>query len=54
MFKWIRYFDSKTPLYLCMENKDLWKAVSTLKTTKNIENYLIKNNLKLADKNKTF
>ncbi|MFO8053074.1 MAG: hypothetical protein R6U54_03845 [Candidatus Omnitrophota bacterium] len=45
MTKWIKEFDQKTPIYLCMENKDIWKDRGNFKTTKDIEAYLIKNNL---------
>ncbi len=46
MFGWIRERDSKTPVYLCMEDKDTWqKSIMPAQNTREIENYLIKNNL---------
>lgn len=42
---WIKKFDQKTPIYLCMEDKDTWKDMGNFKTRKEIETYLIKKNL---------
>ncbi|MCF7888178.1 MAG: hypothetical protein K9L76_02750, partial [Candidatus Omnitrophica bacterium] len=42
---WIKKFDQKTPIYLCMEDKDTWKDMGNFKTRKDIETYLIKKNL---------
>lgn len=28
LFGWIRHFDSKTPVYLCMESPDIWKEIN--------------------------
>lgn len=41
MIKWIRKEDKKTPVYLCMESKDIWKALGDFGSTKKIESYLI-------------
>ncbi|MCF7873232.1 MAG: hypothetical protein K9L84_00220 [Candidatus Omnitrophica bacterium] len=41
----IKRFDQKTPIYLCMENKAIWRDLGNFQTTKDIETYLIKNNL---------
>ncbi|MFH1767827.1 MAG: radical SAM protein [Candidatus Omnitrophota bacterium] len=44
MVHWIRAYDTKTPIYLCMENKNIWQVVNNdLNTSGEIERYLIKN-----------
>ncbi len=46
MLSWIRSFDTKTPVYLCMEDTDCWKVMDKkLTSTKQVENYLLLNNL---------
>jgi len=46
MLKWIRRYDKKTPIYLCMENKYVWqKSIEGFKNTKDIETYLTKDGL---------
>lgn len=42
MLKWIRSYDKKTPVYLCMESKDIWGDLTDLKETESIENYILK------------
>jgi hypothetical protein len=42
MIKWIRNYDLKTPVYLCMENKEIWDVLDKeLKNTLQIENYIL-------------
>jgi len=41
MVKYIKEYDNKTPLYLCMENKNTWSSLKKFSPTKNIENYLL-------------
>jgi len=41
MVKYIRKYDRKTPIYLCMENKNTWSSLKKLLPTKNISNYLL-------------
>ena len=36
----IRKYDLKTPVYLCMESKDLWKVLGEFSTSEQIENYI--------------
>jgi spore photoproduct lyase len=43
--KWIKKLDQKTPVYLCMEDKEVWQGIGNFKTRKDIETYLIRNNL---------
>ncbi|RKY28180.1 MAG: hypothetical protein DRP61_02475, partial [Candidatus Omnitrophota bacterium] len=46
MVGWIRKFDKKTPVYLCMESDKIWgKTLFKVENSKEIENYLIKNNI---------
>ncbi|MDP2924599.1 MAG: hypothetical protein Q8O30_12940 [Candidatus Omnitrophota bacterium] len=40
MVQWIRKYDQKTPVYLCMENKGMW-AILEKKSSKEIEEYLL-------------
>ena len=42
MLEWIRKQDSKTPVYLCMEDKETWKTIGDFTSSKKIENYLLK------------
>ena len=43
MHGWIRDQDKETPLYLCMENIDMWRHInSSLDSTKKIEKYLLR------------
>ena len=42
MLKWLKKYDSEAPMYLCMESKDIWKTIGNFSSTKEIENYLIK------------
>ncbi|MCG2713024.1 MAG: hypothetical protein L6416_11975 [Candidatus Omnitrophica bacterium] len=45
MLKWIRSHDTKTPVYLCMEDTDCWQIMDKkLTSAKQIENYLLANN----------
>ncbi len=42
MLSWIRSFDAKTPVYLCMEDAECWKSLDKkLTSTKQVENYLL-------------
>ncbi|MDD5430551.1 MAG: hypothetical protein PHE97_07540, partial [Candidatus Omnitrophica bacterium] len=42
MLRWIRKYDQKTPLYLCMESKSVWETIDkNLDSTSKIEKYLI-------------
>ncbi|MFH1363286.1 MAG: spore photoproduct lyase family protein [Candidatus Omnitrophota bacterium] len=41
MAGWIRQYDSKTPVYLCMENKSLWKTLGEFDSSKKIEKYIL-------------
>ncbi|MFA7677565.1 MAG: hypothetical protein WCY34_05280, partial [Candidatus Omnitrophota bacterium] len=42
MLQWIRKYDKKTPVYLCMENRFVWEAIDkNLNSTSKIERYLI-------------
>lgn len=43
MTEFIKRHDSDTPIYLCMENKDVWKMLGQ-ESSKGIENYLIQKN----------
>lgn len=41
MFSWIRDCDKQTPIYLCMENKEMWEVIDKdLDTTVKIEKYI--------------
>lgn len=42
---WIKKFDSKTPLYLCMESQDIWKKTGGPSSQKEIEENIIRANL---------
>jgi spore photoproduct lyase len=42
MITWIREFDQNTPVYLCMEDKQMWQIIKDVSTQKDIENYLLK------------
>ena len=49
MLQWIREFDAKTPVYLCMEDKEVWeKSLFKVTKTAQIEDYLIYGQKKLA------
>jgi spore photoproduct lyase len=42
MIKWIRHYDTKTPVYLCMEGEDNWQVLgNNLTTTSKIEKYIL-------------
>ncbi|MDD5195603.1 MAG: hypothetical protein PHQ96_08040 [Candidatus Omnitrophica bacterium] len=42
MISWIKEYDKKTPIYLCMEDNGLWKVVGDkFNTAADIEDYLI-------------
>jgi len=48
MVKWIREYDSKTPVYLCMEDADCWQVMDKkLTSSRQIENYLLGNKLQV-------
>lgn len=42
MIKWIREFDEETPVYLCMEDKEMWQIIKNISTQRDIEDYLLK------------
>lgn len=42
MIKWIRMHDWKTPIYLCMEDKETWDVLGKFNSTEEIENYILK------------
>ena len=51
MVKWIREHDKRTPLYLCMEDTEVWhKALRKISKAGEIEDYLVTKNLKLLKK----
>lgn len=42
MLSWIKKYDTKTPIYLCMEDKDTWQALGKhFNYSRQIERYLI-------------
>jgi spore photoproduct lyase len=41
MVKWLRAYDKKTPLYLCMESKDIWNIIGDFNSAKAVENYIL-------------
>lgn len=42
MIQWIKQYDSKTPVYLCMEDKNIWDLLDKkYATTHEIENYIL-------------
>ncbi len=42
MVKWIREYDIKTPIYLCMEDKEVWSIMDKpYKSSEDIEKYLL-------------
>ena len=45
MLKWIRNYDSKTPVYLCMEDEKIWSETlgDRYKNITEIEKYIIAN-----------
>ncbi|MCF7887184.1 MAG: hypothetical protein K9L71_02060 [Candidatus Omnitrophica bacterium] len=45
MQSWIKKFDQKTPLYLCMESKNIWNNFNGINSSVKIEKYLIDSNL---------
>ncbi|MBN2120857.1 MAG: hypothetical protein JW734_07380 [Candidatus Omnitrophica bacterium] len=46
MVKWIREFDAKTPVYLCMESKKVWKdSLFEVNSAGQVEDLLIANNV---------
>lgn len=48
MVKWIRAYDTKTPVYLCMEDTDCWQEMDKkLTSSRQIENYLLGNKLQV-------
>ncbi|MBU1924988.1 MAG: radical SAM protein [Candidatus Omnitrophica bacterium] len=43
MLRWIRKYDQKTPVYLCMEDKDTWQVIDkNLTSSSLIEQYLLR------------
>tara|TARA_B100000315_G_C14560217_1_gene580146 strand:- start:579 stop:1952 length:1374 start_codon:yes stop_codon:yes gene_type:complete len=42
VLEWIRRYDKVTPIYLCMEDKELWNQVLKIDSAEKIEEYLIK------------
>ncbi|MFH2145375.1 MAG: radical SAM protein [Candidatus Omnitrophota bacterium] len=43
MLNWIRKYDQKTPVYLCMEDKDTWQVIDkSLTSSSLIEQYLLR------------
>lgn len=46
MLKWIKKYDRASPLYLCMEDEEVWKeTIFKVRTYQEVENYLIKSNV---------
>jgi spore photoproduct lyase len=46
MLQWIREYDQKTPVYLCMEDADCWQTINNdFQSSKAVEQYLLKNNI---------
>lgn len=46
MLQWIREYDQKTPVYLCMEDADCWNLIdNNLNSSKKVEQYLLKNSV---------
>ena len=46
MVKWIREHDKITPIYLCMESKEIWEnSLHQVNSSQEIENLLVKNNV---------
>ncbi|MCM8756797.1 MAG: hypothetical protein NC817_02025 [Candidatus Omnitrophica bacterium] len=44
MISWIRRYDTRTPVYLCMEDEEIWQVMDKkLTSSKNIESYIINN-----------
>lgn len=42
MVKWIKEHDQKSPVYLCMESKEMWQEVfENINTTEQVEEYII-------------
>lgn len=42
MLVWIRNYDSKTPVYLCMENQKMWQSINPgFDSTAKVEKYLL-------------
>jgi spore photoproduct lyase len=41
MVKWLRRHDKKTPIYLCMESKDIWKNIGDFSSSRAVEKYLL-------------
>ncbi len=45
MNTWIRDYDTKTPVYLCMESRRVWQeSIKEIENTKKVEDYLINKN----------
>jgi len=44
MVKWIRKYDRKTPIYLCMEQQSVWQKTGLKLKAQSIEEYLIAKN----------
>ncbi|MFH1062489.1 MAG: hypothetical protein V1747_06350 [Candidatus Omnitrophota bacterium] len=43
MLQWIRGYDQKTPVYLCMEDADCWNLINNnLNSSKKVEQYLLR------------
>jgi len=42
MLEWIRRYDSKTPVYLCMEDKKVWSAIGNFSSAEKVESYILK------------
>ncbi|MCM8824072.1 MAG: hypothetical protein NC822_05315, partial [Candidatus Omnitrophica bacterium] len=44
MISWIRRYDTRTPVYLCMEDEEIWQVMDKkLTSSKDIESYIINN-----------
>ncbi len=41
MIEMIRAYDTKTPIYLCMEDKETWEAIGDFNSPQKIEKYLL-------------
>lgn len=45
MIQWIKRYDKKTPIYLCMESENIWKnSLIPVSASKEVERFLIKYN----------
>ena len=42
MVKWIRNFDKKSPIYLCMESRKVWRdSLKDVSSSQEVENSLV-------------